>query len=105
MLGFNLVSGLAVRLAFASLMLGFNLVSGLAVRLAFASLMLGSNLVSGSVSTPPSEVPVYQPVPTSCSARLLFISFMVRISKFRLIRLVPSVRFSSIPFDLSRLSA
>ena len=45
---------------------------------------------SDSVSAPPPEVPVYHPVPASCSARLLFVSFMVRISKFRL---VPSVQF------------
>ena len=65
-----------------------DLVSGLAVRLAFAR----PGSASDSVSAPPPEVPVYHPVPTSCSARLLFVSFMVRISKFRL---VPSVQFSS----------
>ena len=32
------------------------------------------------VSPPPSGVPVYHPAPASCSARLLFVSFMVCIS-------------------------
>ena len=41
-----------------------------------------SGSASDSVSTPPSEFPVYHPVPASCSARLLFVLFMVRISKF-----------------------
>lgn len=63
----------------------------------------GSAPSSGSVRTTgfqPSVFPAYHPVPASCSARLLFVSFMVRIS-FRFV--FSSVRFSfgSARFGLS----
>ena len=46
---------------------------------------------------PPSVVPVYHPVPASCSARLPFVSFMVRIS----VRFVfVSVRFQLVSLQL-----
>ena len=49
---------------------------------------------------PPSVVPVYHPVPASCSARLPFVSFMVRIS----VRFVfVSVWFQFVRFSLSLL--
>ena len=35
---------------------------------------------SGSDGVPPSGIPVYHPVPASCSVRFPFVSFMVRIS-------------------------
>ena len=77
-------------------MLGSNPASGSTVRLAFASLMLGSGSDSDSISTLPSEFPVYHPVPASCSVRLLFVSFMVRISSSFCIRFSSFfVRFSS----------
>ena len=41
-------------------------------------------LVRTASSALPPEVPVYHPVTASCSARLLFVWFMVRISKFAL---------------------
>lgn len=49
----------------------------------------------------PSVFPVYQPVPASCSARLLFVSFMVRISGL----LCCSVQFSSVQFVLFRVGS
>ena len=48
---------------------------------------------------PPSAIPVYHPVPASCSARLLFVSFMVRISG----SFCCSVQFSRLQFRPSCL--
>ena len=45
---------------------------------------------------PPSVVPVYHPVPASCSARLPFVSFMVRISvRFVFVSVRSPVLFSA----------
>ena len=106
----------AVRSAFrpapASLRLPGSRFSGLAFRPAPASFRLPGSRFSGlafrpSCRLPPvpfksgpkavrlrPKIPVYHPVPASCSARLLFVSFMVRISKFRLIPFC-SVQLSS----------
>ena len=61
---------------------------------------------SSEADHPPSVFPVYHPVPASCSARLLFVLFMVRILKF--VSLLSSVRlpcFGLFVFPCSSLPA
>ena len=80
----------SVKIVFVSLSLRSGAASAAFVRsVRHVSVRLVSASLSAGASTrfpvPPSEIPVYHPAPSSCSARWLFVLFMVSIS-FRVVR-------------------